>query len=220
MKEYVKYSLPSFVLMILMAIGFILFSRGCFQAANTEEVKPTVIVTRDTQYIQQPPVTIPQYQPIIIETKAPAVIPQQYQPSNNQEVLLKQYQDLVEKFLTSHRYKDSIVLKDSALREVGIVRLDDIVSENEIKSRAPSYALKFPVITNTVTITQPYLPRNQWFVGGALNGNKLNLVDVFKAGVLIKNKKDQIFSINGTISTGGYLGAELGYYTKIRLSKK
>jgi len=219
MKEYIKHGISTFVLFGVMAIGFFLFTRGCFQA-QTEPQKPTIVITRDTQYIQQPPVTIPQYQPIIVETKPPTIIPQQMQPSQHMEVLLKQYQELLDRFLSSNRYQDSIVLKDSLLHDVGIVRLDDIINENKIKSRAPSYSLKFPVITEKITITQPYKPRNQWFVGGAVNGNKLNLVDAFKAGLLVKNKKDNIFAINGTINRGGYLGAEVGFYTKIKIGKR
>lgn len=138
MKEFLT---KNFLGIIVIALAVLLYFQRCTETVEVPEPK---VVTK-TEYIPQPPVVIPQYIPVPSTNQAPIVIPPNYHPSADQTELLRQYKELVNKFLAEKTYKDSIELKDSSGKKVGIVTLEDIVRENEIKSRKPSYQLTFPI---------------------------------------------------------------------------
>src|ERR1035437_3694902 len=121
--------------------------------------KPKIDTVTNTVYVQQPPVQIPVYIPTPSSSQAPIIIPPSYQPAQDQTALLKQYQELVNKFLTTNTYKETTPLKDSAGNDVGHFDTKQTVSENQIKTNDFSYQLKFPHTTTTITITKPYQPR-------------------------------------------------------------
>ena len=214
MKETIKYSLPSLIVALAMIVFFLFFLKGCFQA----KPQPIITVQRDTQYIQQPPVIIPQYQPVVIKSEAPnpVIIPQQYkEPTSDINELKQQIKDLADQFYAVNHYKDSLQLKDSAGNRVGVVNMEDAVSQNEIQSRNPSNSLRLPVITNTITIDHPYEAKNRLYLGGGVLGNRIDLLTAIKAGLILKNKKDNIIEVNATVNKGLGIGAEVGYYHKI-----
>lgn len=199
------------VVLILVAIIF-------FQRENNDAIgnqRPDT--ASKTIYITQPTVFIPQYTPIPSQSQIPIIIPQSYKPSDNLEVLLKQYKELVEKFLTQKTYKDSIELKDTAGKKVGVVNLEDIVSENEIKSRKPSYQLEFPI--TTITIREPYKFKNQVYLGGGILGSENQLITGAKTGIYLKNKKDQLYGISIHKTTKYPVIFSLEAYWKLKLKK-
>lgn len=204
------------MLLVLILVALLYFER-CGKKSDVQEVKRDTTVS--IQYIQQPPVTVPQYQPIIIESKAPVNIPPQYQASSDQSVLLKQYQDLIDKFLTANISNDTRQLKDSAGNDAGTVNIKDVVSENQIKSRDFSYQLKFPLTTKTITVTQTLKPKGQLYIGGGINGSRESWVNSFEGGLLWKNKKDQIFGVKAGIGTSGKINYGVQSYWKIKLRK-
>jgi hypothetical protein len=136
-----------------------------------------------------------------------------YIPDTNYKKLLIQYQNLLELYLLKNIQKDSLKI-DS----IGYVSVTDTITKNLISNRNYSYNLHYPIITNTITL--PAKPRNQMYIGGALQGNPGALINQINAGLLWKNKKDQIF--------GGYIGvngnATFNYgiqsYWKINLRRK
>ena len=74
------------ILGLVLVIFFIRDPLGC--KGPLKATRDTVI-TRDTQYILQPPVYIPQYTPAQTGTNTPIIIPAQYQPQpNNSNCLL------------------------------------------------------------------------------------------------------------------------------------
>lgn len=117
----------------------------------------------------------------------------QYIPDTNYRKLLIQYQNLLGLYLTKNIQKDSLKI-DS----IGYVSVTDTVTKNLISNRKFSYNLTYPTITNTITL--PAKPRNQLYIGGALEGNPTSMINQINAGLLWKNKKDQIF--------GGYVGID------------
>lgn len=199
-----------------------MFAKGCFQFKTTQTSPSVVTIKRDTQYIVQPPVTIPQYQPIIVKSEpaSSSVIPQIYQQtSTDVRELTKQVKELAAQFYAVNHYRDSIQLKDSSGNNVGIVRLDDAVSQNQIQTRNPSYSLRLPVITNTVTIDHPYKPQRQIYVGGGITGAKESLIQQLEAGLLLKNKKDQMYGVKAGIDMKGNLLYGIQSYWKIKIKK-
>lgn len=137
----------------------------------------------------------------------------QYLPDTNYYKLLIQYQNLLALYLAKNIETDSLKI-DS----IGYVSVTDTVTKNLISSRKYKYDLKYPIITNTITL--PAKPRNQMYIGGALEGNPEALINQINGGLLWKNKKDQIF--------GGYVGIDknvnfnvgIQSYWKINLRRK
>lgn len=209
-------------LIILALVIFLFFSRNPFGCNPPEKPKIDTVTTTKTEYIPQPTQYIPVYIPSQTGSQPPIVIPPNYQPSRDYEALIKQYNELVQKYLAVNSYKDSIKLKDSSGVDVGTVNLQDVISENAIKSRDVNYKLKFPVttITNTITIREPYVPRNQLYVGGGLTGTTSMPVNGAAAEIWWKNKKDQMYGVDiGAMSIGGKIQPVYGIKTlwKIKL---
>lgn len=213
MKEFLN---KNFLGIVIIALAVLLyFDRFDGDTSRTPEPK----VTTKTEYILQPPVYIPQYVPIPHSTQPPTSIPPNYVPSEDVKKLLVQYKDLLAKFLELKTYKDSIVLKDSAGNKVGIVNLEDSVTQNSITSRKPSYQLSFP--KETITIREPIKPRTQLYVGGGPILSQSTLINGAKAGILIEDRKDRLYGASAQ-KVFGYprLLYTLEGYWVIRLGKK
>jgi len=212
MKEFLT---KNFLGIVIIILGIIIYLQRCND--KPEISKPEV--KTETIYVQQPPVYIPQYVPVPHNVQVPVIIPPKYQPDTaNLANLIRQYNALATKFLEIKTYKDSIELKDTSGNNVGTVSLEDVVSENEIKSRKPSYSLKFPV--TTITITQQAKSKNQFYIGGGILGNRRDFVNGGKAGIYLKNKKDQLYGVSSHLMTNYPVVYSLEAYWKINLGKK
>jgi hypothetical protein len=212
-------------LIILVLIGVLFFQR-CGQKKDT-----TVVAKADTSkpvvvYVTQPAQQVPAYQPqpIVITSPnqpgSPIVIPPQYQnTSNDIKELTQQVKDLAAQFYATKVYRDSIQLRDSAGNRVGVFHNYDSVGQNSILKRSPSYQLSFPHTYQTVTIKEPYKPVNQLYIGGGISGNQTSFVQAFEAGLMLKNRKDQLYGVKAGISTSGSVVYGLQSYWKIKLHK-
>ncbi|HUS00694.1 MAG TPA: hypothetical protein VMY77_03160 [Chitinophagaceae bacterium] len=205
------------LMLIILVMAVIIYFQRCNDKSTAVVSKTDTVVS--VQYVPQKQQTIPPYQPIIIESKQPASIPQQYQASQDPNILLKQYLDAINKLLVVNYYKDTIRLKDSAGNDVGSVMSNDVVTENQIKSRDFSYALKIPQITRTITIQEGYKPKGQLFIGGSINGSPTNYVSAFEAGLMYKNKKDQLYGAKAGIGTTGGMYYGVQSYWKVKFRK-
>lgn len=198
--------------MIVLLLVLILFIERCDSRKKSD---PQPIIVRDTVWTEHAgtSTSIPQLVnsiPYPVDRLTKEI---QYLPDTNYQKLLIQYQNLLALYLTKNVQKDSLKI-DS----IGYVSLTDTVTKNLISDRKFSYNLKYPVITNTITL--PSKPRNQLYIGGGLEGNPGVLINQINGGLLWKNKKDQIF--------GGYVGVDknlsLQYgvqsYWKINLRRK
>lgn len=206
-------------LLVLALFLFILFRpSGCGGNDDLKEKRDTVIIR---EYYHQPVVNIPPYIPV--ESKPvsyPVVIPPSYNPSGDIAKLTEQYNNLLKEYLAVRSYQDSVVLKDTSGNRVGVVNLNDEISENKFKSRQPSYQLSFPSTTTTITIREPYVPRNQIYAGFGISGNQISLVDGAYVGLMFKNKKDRVFGASaGVLLVNGKIQPQFGLstYWKIKL---
>lgn len=197
---------------VLIGGLFLLFwFNGCGKGGN--QPQNTRDTTNTTTQVLQPMIINPPYQPQQSgQTIMPINIPAQYNPSEDIAKLTSQYQELVKNYLSLKNYKDSITLRDSSGNRVGVVNLDQTVSENTLKETKSSYQLYFPHTTTTITNTIYPKPKNQWFFGGAVGGPDLSI----DLGLLLKNKKDNILQLSGgyNIVTGKPEG-KIGYYQKL-----
>lgn len=203
-KELKKISLSEILVIVLLII--ILLQRcgdNNQQPAETVIRRDTVWIHKDSTILSKPQIvkTIPVN--IYHDTTL-----KEYLPDTNYSKLVKQYTELAEKFLAMNIQADSFKV-DS----IGHVYITDTVSHNLIKSRSFTYNLKYPIITNTV-----YPPkRTQWYVGGFIQGEEGRLLNQISTGLLIKNKKDQIFGGHVGINTSGKLQLGLSSYWKIKI---
>lgn len=205
-------------LLVLILVGFLFINRDPFGCNPIQVAKSDTVRTEKIQYIPQAPVILTQYTPSATDTVYKLVSPPEYKASEDLITLTKQYNALARDFLATKNYRDSILLKDTFGVQVGIVNLDDDVSKSSIVARRPSYQLNFPLktITNTITVTAP--PKNQFFYGGGITGNKSDIVNGANIGLQFKNKHNEIFGLNtGFQSYIGSLHPQFGvsFYKKI-----
>lgn len=213
------FIMKHFGTMIIAAIFFMLYLKGCFNNGAMKGIinnGPDASTEKTTQVVQ-PPVQVPVYIPIQTGSTQPITIPQQYNPSQDLQTLLTQYKDVLSKFLALNSYKDSVVLKDTAGNRVGVVNLDDGISENQFKYRKPSYQLSFP---NTIR-TNPAIKHNEVYIGMETEHTVNNLVKSASLGAMLKNKKDDVFGAtygHDFQTSGSIIG--LKYYKKLSFRKK
>lgn len=192
--DWIKKNILSLIIIVL----FILYGlkTGCNGFGKQEKPKADTVYTSHTEYVQQPAQIIPQYIPFQTSSQQPIVIPPQYKPDTSINILMRQYLDVLNKFLAKNNYTDSVVLKDTAGNRVGVVKLEDQISENQFVYRKPSYQLSFPVTTNTITITKEAKKRNQLYIGGVIEGSTKTVLNSAGMGLLFKTKKDAIWGFN------------------------
>jgi len=203
-KELKKISISEIVVLVLLII---IILQRC--GGNNQQPRETVI-KRDTVWIHKDSTILSK--PQIVKTIPVNIYHdttlKEYLPDTNYAKLVKQYTELAEKFLAMNIQVDSFKV-DS----IGHVYITDTVSHNLVKSRSFTYNLKYPIIT--VTVPQP--KRTQWYIGGFLQGEEGRLLNQISTGLLIKNKKDQIFGGHVGINTSGKLQLGLSSYWKIKI---
>ncbi len=114
--------------------------------------------------------------------------------------------------MSSRVYEDSVKIDTT-----GYFKIKDTVSKNLLLGRSFSYKIKYPTIKETITIHPK--PINQLYIGGGVEGNKIDVVSGIKAGVLFKNKKDQIFGIHTGLNRQGNITFGVDSYWKIKLKR-
>jgi len=194
-----------FNLLIAVLVLIVLLQR-CGGPTPTPELptvkKDTVWVVKQNIYITKP---------TLVQT-IPGEPGTDFIPDPNYSKLVLQYQSLVKDYIAKNIHRDSIKI-DS----IGYVNIEDTVSHNLIQGRKTSYKFKYPVITNTITLPQER--KNQLYFGGGLESNPMAGSMEFNVGLLLKNKKDQIFNVYGGVDTRGDYQIGLQSYWKIKLHK-
>ena len=166
---------------------------------DTVDIVKTKVVTKKGEDI---------YHETIVEKEViiPAVI--------DTMALLKDYYSKV-------LYKDTLVLPDS----LGIVALNDTISQNKILGRTFNASVKQRTIKETTIVKE--LPKTKLFYGLEGGFNKADFVSSVGAGVLINTKKDKIYQLGLGVTnqttdgtTGGFTPyIRGGVYWKIKLKK-
>lgn len=198
-----KFVKDNFLSLIILLLVFVLFFSRGKETIITPPLKDTVWVYKDSIIYTKPQVI-----------KTISVLykdrPKEYLPDTNYASLVLQYNKLVDKFLDSNIYQDSIKI-DS----IGHVYVKDTVSSNLLKGRSYFYSLKYPII-NTYT-TSP--PKNQLYYGGGVIGSPVEIINNIQLGVILKTKRDRIVGINAGINSQGTITYGVSSYWKIKLKK-
>jgi len=201
-----KWIQKNFLSLLVIVLLLLFFFRKAPQPDGA-----TVTVVRDTIYTVH--IDTVYTKPQIIKEIKPVEIPAQYIPDSNYKALRKQFETLVNEYLTKKTYVDTLKV-DS----LGWVRVEDTLKANAIQDRKFSYNLKEKIITNTITIKEPYKPKSQVFIGGGVGGTTTGTINQVNLGLMLKNKKDRILGV-----TGGYNFQQLApqvnlsYFQKIKL---
>ena len=166
---------------------------------DTVDIVKTKVVTKKGEDI---------YHETIVEKEViiPAVI--------DTMALLKDYYSKV-------LYKDTLILPDS----LGIVALNDTISQNKILGRTFNASVKQRTIKETTIVKE--LPKTKVFYGLEGGFNKADFVSSVGAGVLINTKKDKIYQLGLGVTNqttdgtnGGFTPyVRGGVYWKLKLKK-
>lgn len=200
-KDILKHNLGA---ILLGLIALILYFNGCFKPTP---VTPIITVVRDTIWIHHDSTVISK--PTVIQVNPPQ-IPSTYKPDTTYDGILKQYNVLLQ-----NHFSQKIVTDTLHIDTLGIVSTIDTIQHNDLIGRKWQYHLKERQITNTVTITQPYKPPNQVFLGGKV---EISPDIEVGGGLLFRNKRDGIIGVMGTYDFHR-VGVELQYYKLIKLRR-
>ena len=194
----------NFLNLIVLVLVAILLLQRCKETPSVPQVsivRDTVWVHHDSTVFSKPQVikTIPvEYTDSLIK----------YLPDTNYSKLVLQYQDVVNQLLNKNIQLDSLKI-DS----IGYVKVVDTVTKNQISGRSFTYNLKYPIIKETITL--PAKKINQLYIGGQLSGNKQ--LDGVGAGLLLKNKRDQIYGLSVGLNKDGQISYGVQSFWKIKL---
>ena len=133
------------------------------------------------------------YNEVIVEKKieVPALV--------DTMALLKDYYSKVS-------YKDTLLLSDS----LGTVSILGTITQNKILDRTFNASIKQKTIKDTVNVKE--LPKTKVYYGPEGGFNYTNLVSHLGIGVLVKTKKDRVYSI-GVGYSSQVVGSKLQSWT-------
>lgn len=206
MKKTILWLKNNFFSVVILFFAAIIILQRC-ESKVDDFPKPTVV--RDTVWATIQDVTISN--PTLIKT-IPGKPDSVYTPDPNYDKLVKQYQKLVEDYIASNIHKDSIKI-DS----IGYISITDTITKNKLAGRKTSYNFKYPIITNTITL--PSVAKTQLYFGGGIENKPMTGTTELNLGLLLKNKKDQIYNIYGGVDTRGDYQIGVQSYWKIKLGK-
>lgn len=159
-----------------------------------KEVRKTIVPVVTT--VTKPGTTIYKEVPIYINPGAPV----------DTAAILREFFSIVV-------YKDTIKLKDS----LGFVYITDSITKNSILNRQFTANVNKIQIDSTIYLEIP--PRNQVYIGGNLGVQKPDNL-LAGAGLVLKTKRDKMFSLGVGYNSNLNLFITGGMYWKISLRKK
>jgi hypothetical protein len=212
MKTFIEKNFSNIVIVVLLVIIFLqrLDGGGQEVSLNGNKKDTTVLIInhlyKDTT--KSKPVFIKGERDTVLESSV------YYLPSDNYDSLYVQYTTLKEQFLSKNIYADSVQIDT-----FGYIKVVDTLQKNQMVGRSFIKDLKIPEKTITITNTIYPEPKRQLYIGGGILGNTDNIVGQIQAGLLLKNKKDQIFGLSTGINANGSVQYGVSSYWKIKLKK-
>lgn len=211
-----EFIVKNFQFLVIIALFAVVVLQRCGEKAPTPQA-PIIVQTIDTNWIKkmQQPVVIsnPQISNYIPASKNPKR-DTAWLPSPNDSILRIQYAALRDSLLNIKTYDNTYTYDSSS------VTIKDTVTENKLLGRSYQFNIKYPVITNTTTITQQAPPVRQMYIGGSLLGNPSNLLGGAKINLIYKDRKDRIYNTGVMQQFNGQTFYEFGTAFKINLRKK
>lgn len=203
--NHLKGNIHNLVVIVLILLVLL-------QRCNDPKPSDTPTVVRDTVWVVKDSTIYSK--PQIIKT-IPVTVPREtiikeFLPDTNYNKLVKQYQDVVNQLLAQNIQQQVIPVDTN-----GYVKITDTVQRNAIIGRSSEVKIKYPVIKETITLPAPVT--RQVYAGGQISGNTGELINGINAGLLLKNKRDQIYGVTIGLNTNGQVSYGLQSYWKIKL---
>ena len=196
--------------LLVLVLVLILLLQKCGSDGNISKATHDTVISVQYHYIKDTgyskPTFIKGQRDTILESSV------EYVPSQDYDELYNQFEELKQAVLSKNIYTDKLKI-DS----FGTVEIIDTIQRNQIIGRRYINNLIIPTKTITITNNIPIKPKNQFYIGGDIQGSQIKLIQGFDAGILLKNKKDQIFGATVGISTTGEIRYGIQSYWKIKL---
>ena len=202
--EFIRKNLLSLAVIVLLVVVVL---QKCAQPGASEG--PTIV--RDTAWVVKDSLIYSKPQLVkTIEIESHDTIINQYIPDTNYAKLVIQYQEIVNQLLAKNIMEDSIRIDSN-----GYVKITDTVQKNLIVGRGTQVNIKYPIITETITL--PAKKVNQVYIGGVFQtGAQTPQVG---ASALLKTRNDFLFGGSLSINTYGDLQYGVNALWKIKLKK-
>jgi len=120
---------------------------------------------------------------------------------------------VIKEYYSKIVYRDTLNLNEDG----GTITVTDTVSQNKIIGRLWKASIKQKVI-HDVTIVKD-LPKTQIYIGGTAGFDKVNVVNFVGPSILLKTKRDQIYSLGVGYGLNNAISIQGGIYWKIKLGK-
>lgn len=207
--------LGKYAIILLVIVGLLVISRlGCNNGLGFfEKPKADTVVVRDTAWTVHDSLIIKKV-PIKETIYDIDTLPPQYIPDTNYPALKAQYEELVRWLLSKNIYVDTV-----RLDTLGYIAIADTVQDNKLKNRGIHYSYKIPTVTEKITITKEAPKKNQLYIGGGVNFNSTLMPQGLEAGLILKTKKDQIYSLSAGSDIDGNVLYGFQSYWKIGKKK-
>lgn len=198
---------------IISYVGLILMVFLLFKSCNNQKEYASILIDSDTvinnTFIRKDTTInrVPR-----VDTVYPYIVrvtDTQWMPSPDYTALIRQYEEIRNKYLGLNVTKDTIPIDT-----IGVVLITDTINQNKIIGRAIVSSLKIPVKTVTITNTN-YVPhKNIWMWGANVGGNQDKFVKQIGADIMLITKKDRGYRVGVKIGLDGKPIYEGGIYFK------
>lgn len=181
-----KLNIVAYITIILLIIIILLQNKSCKRQDDIQPIKIDTVVRYDTikKIIPGKIIFIKQKIDTSIWMKKPGNV-----PSKNIDSLKTQYLILGNKFFAENTFSTKY-----SLGEYGSVTAIDTISENKLIGSKLITNLTIP--EKTITITKEAPLKRELYVGGFLSLTESTPVSGVYGGILYKDKKSRIFSLN------------------------
>jgi len=198
---------------IIIILSIIILLQKC---SNDSNVVSQTVTTTDTLWLYKTDTFTKKV--VVYKTKLKIPSSKEFQLSSNIDTCNKRLKNLINDYALIRIYKDSIPLSIDGLDLGGII-IKDTVYLNKLQNREVFRNIKISQITKTITITKEAEVKRQLYFGGSILGNAKGNLSV-GPGLLYKDRKDRIFTVNASVDNIGNIIYGGGTYWKINLNKK
>lgn len=116
-------------------------------------------------------------------------------------------------YYAKYVYKDTLKLEDS----LGYISVTDTIFQNKVLARVWKSFVNKITVKETVFVKD--LPKVQVFAGGRLGVDKATIINFAGPELIIKDKKDRMYSIGIGYNNSKTVTFSVGMYWKIKLKK-
>lgn len=206
--------IPASIIVVFVLLGIVIVYMQCNR--GKEQLKPvTVTQTIVDSFYRVADTVIIHDTPTLVSSK-PQKVPQSLKPSGNLDSCQEQCEYLGNQLFTQNIFKKTYQSDSSS------ITIEDTVLQNNIYGRSVTFSIRPKIIrevtTNTTTV--PMQLRRQVYLGTGVSsqGHFDNIA--LHAGVLYKNRKENITELNVGYNNNGQLLYGVNTYWKLSFRKK